>query len=323
MRHSLCARILLLVSLYADYGFMIQEAIEGMQTLIDAATHRKNRCSYDIVAWHVDAQAGQKGFSPHRDRQPQDWMPRGLPKDVRSTFRSEVDGRVAKYNTCWLAVSEASAENSCLYFLPQRYDPGYLDGDLSDEDPMLRAFGVGKHVFQHIRSVPLPAGGCSFHTHRIIHWGSAAKEQGRGSVRVQIAPRIAISCAFSDNDFEPSYLKRAGQDGERNPKPPSFPVGGGFNLSIRLALAGAQVVNYADRWIEQLPPHVFDMCHRLFAVHACLHISLLPQILSCIPACEQASTRVLARFLKAQKKGKARGSDFSIFLVERGKKVER
>lgn len=240
------------------------EAIEGMQTMIDAATHRKNRCIYDIVAWHVDAESGQAGFSPHRDRQPEDWMPRGLSRDVRSTFSSKIDGRVAKYNTVWLAVSEASAENSCLNFLPQRYDPGYLNGDLPDEDPMLRAFGVGKEVFQQIRSVPLPAGGCTFHTHRIIHWGSAAKAQRPGTERVPVAPRLAISCAFSDADFESPYLKRAEPEGQKRKKA-SFLVGGGLNLSIRLALAGAQVVNYADRWIEQLPAHVFANCHRLFA----------------------------------------------------------
>ena len=33
---------------------------------------------------------------------------------------------------------------------------GYLDGDLADEDPMLRAFSAGKESFQHIRCVPLP-----------------------------------------------------------------------------------------------------------------------------------------------------------------------
>ena len=48
----------------------------------------------DTLGFFVDPRAGYKGFSPHRDRQPEDWMARGLPEDPRATFRP--DG-TAKY----------------------------------------------------------------------------------------------------------------------------------------------------------------------------------------------------------------------------------
>ena len=33
--------------------------------------------------------AGGKGFSPHRDRQPEDWMPRGVDAEVEATFHED------------------------------------------------------------------------------------------------------------------------------------------------------------------------------------------------------------------------------------------
>ena len=44
----------------------------------------------DMLAWYIDASKGNVGFSPHRDRQPD---------DSPSTFRP--DGK-AKYTTIWI-----------------------------------------------------------------------------------------------------------------------------------------------------------------------------------------------------------------------------
>jgi hypothetical protein len=69
-------------------------------------------------------------------------MPRGLPQDVRATFHQHADGLVAKYTTCWLAVSDASPDNSCLNFLPKKHDPGisqdYPVSPYSDSDSSLQ-----------------------------------------------------------------------------------------------------------------------------------------------------------------------------------------
>jgi hypothetical protein len=37
--------------------------------------------------------------------------------------------------------------------------------------------------------------------------------------------------------------------------------GAGLNLKMRLALAGGQVVNYGDRWIEQVAARVVDLSY--------------------------------------------------------------
>jgi ectoine hydroxylase-related dioxygenase (phytanoyl-CoA dioxygenase family) len=75
-----------------------------------------NEPSMDMLAWFIDPQTNAAGFSPHRDRQP---------RDSPSTFRS--DGS-AQLTTCWLPLTDALPENSCLYVLPRAHDPGYFAG---------------------------------------------------------------------------------------------------------------------------------------------------------------------------------------------------
>lgn len=55
----------------------------------------------------VDPNRGDVGFSPHRDRQPD---------DSPATFRP--DGS-AMYATMWVPLTPATPENSCLYVIPR------------------------------------------------------------------------------------------------------------------------------------------------------------------------------------------------------------
>jgi len=188
------------------------------QKVMERATG--NTMCMDIVAFLVDPRRS-KGFSPHRDRQPEDWMPRGVPAPVSATFRE--DG-MAKYVTLWAALTDAHPDNSCLHYVPSASDSGYFAGDPDDADPMQRCFSE-KAAFREIRSAPVSAGGCTFHTHRTIHWGNSGRPSYVGS------PRIALSFGFSTSDFEPPYFKL---------KHLPFP-----SLDLRLALVSAQVLNYA------------------------------------------------------------------------------
>jgi len=215
-----------------------------------------NVFSMDIVAFHVDPRRA-KGFSPHRDRQPADWVPRGVPAAVSSTFRA--DG-MAKYVTLWAALTDAHPDNSCLHFVPKACDPGYFEGDPQDADPMQLCF-PDKDAFRNIRCAAVDAGGCSLHTHRVIHWGSRGRPSHRGG------PRVALSFPFSDPDFEPPCF------GSRHlPFPP---------LGLRVSLVSAQILNYAttragDRegWSAIAGPMAdctsgtFGLLHRLFQRHS-------------------------------------------------------
>ncbi|CAE8630733.1 unnamed protein product [Polarella glacialis] len=215
-----------------------------------------NSLSMDIVGFLVDPRQ-TKGFSPHRDRQPEDWEPRGVPHEVSSTFKS--DG-MAKYVTLWAALTDANPENSCLHFIPKESDPGFLRGDSDTGDPLKLCFPDG-NAYQNIRSVPMPAGGCTFHTHRTIHWGNRGRPSYTGG------PRIALSFGFSTPDFEPPYFTA---------KSLPFPA-----VKLRAALVCAQVLNYAtlsagdaQGWqavagsMSDCTASTLKLLHRVFQRHA-------------------------------------------------------
>lgn len=216
-----------------------------------------NSMCMDIVGFMVNP-ANAKGFSPHRDRQPEDWMLRGVPASVPATFKP--DG-MAKYVTIWTALTDASADNSCLHYIPRDVDPGFYEGDAEDADPMGEIFSKDMSAFRNIRPAPVAAGGSVFHTHRTIHWGSSGRPSYVGR------PRISLSIGFSDPKFEPPYFST-----KLLPFPP---------LGHRVALASAQVLNYATLsvgdamgWtalagsMAQCTTSVLTMLHKAFQKHA-------------------------------------------------------
>jgi len=209
------------------------------QMVADKRSSNWNVFNFDVLAWCVDPKKGEVGFSPHRDRQPKN-------ERILSSFH---DGKCAhpKYQTVWLAMSDATPDNSCLYVIPRPYDPGYLKGDddlsndgndatnVNDEnitDPLRRCLPT-KESYQNIRCLARRAGESITFTHRLIHWGSS------GSPKNSPHPRIAISFVFSSSDFEKPYLTscpRIGQD-FLNP-----------TFEQRLVLCCAQLIIYYQRF---------------------------------------------------------------------------
>ena len=87
-----------------------------------------NLPTLDTLCFIVDP-ADACGFSPHRDRVPDDWKARHADeafRTVASTFRA---GGEARYSTIWIALRDATVDNSCLYFIPAFADPGYYFDD--------------------------------------------------------------------------------------------------------------------------------------------------------------------------------------------------
>jgi hypothetical protein len=174
----------------------------------------------DVLAWCVDPSRGDAGFTPHRDRQPD---------DARDSFRGgQPEGR-PRYATCWVALADAHPESSCLYMLPRKYDPGYADGDHGSVDPLTVAMSTGKNAFQNIRALPLPRGGSVFFTSRVIHWGS------RGRAGQRFGPRYSVAFPFSDPAYEEPYFVL--------PRDKLVP-----SLALRHALLAGQMVIYHERY---------------------------------------------------------------------------
>ena len=240
--------------------------------VLEQASHKKNVFNYDLLAWYIPQ--GSPGFSPHRDRQPD---------DAPSTFHSDDQ---AKFITNWIALSDATPENSCLYMIPKPFDPGYTTGDIdsvddkgdcekdetgSSADPLHRALS-SKEAFQKIRCLPRKAGQSILFTHRIIHWGSrgdppepAMQNDEKDHVdcidsEATISPRIAISFVCSDPDYEAPLLanharyfsKNSNADGDIHV--PRFPP-----LHIRILLVCAQLLIYHQRF--DLEKSVVKACY--------------------------------------------------------------
>ena len=230
------------------------------KAVLEKSSHEKNVFNYDLLAWYIPP--GSPGFSPHRDRQPD---------DAPSTFHS--DDQQAKFVTNWIALSDATPENSCLYVIPKPYDPGYTTGDIdtvddendgkngSTADPLHRALS-SKESFQRIRCLPRKAGQSILFTHRIIHWGSQG-DPPCTLAESPVHPRIAISFVASDPDYEApllvnheKYFSTASKSGE----PTLFPP-----LHIRLLLVCAQLLIYYQRF--DLDKSVIKACYEYCKQH--------------------------------------------------------
>jgi hypothetical protein len=180
---------------------------------LEQSTLACNKFQFDILAWHIDSD----GFSPHRDRQPE---------NAAASFHNEE----ARFVTQWIALTDATPENSCLHMIPKYCDPGYAAGDTEDEDPLHRALS-NKESFQQIRAVPRRPGQSVLFTHRTIHWGSARDPDSSQP------PRIAISFVCSDPAFESSYVDPKHFTSEKAPP-----------FHIRLLLVCAQLLIYYQRF---------------------------------------------------------------------------
>jgi len=197
---------------------------EDFRELLERITG--NVASGDCVAFLVEP--GFHVFAgPHRDK----------PNAGDSSFRRDIDASssppspsppcgekevpggigMPMYNTAWLSLSTAAPEQSCLYFLPANKDPGYR----ASGDAILQAL-EGPHAWPRIEAQPCLPGDLLCFSHRLLHWGGEASPAA--------APRVALSYAFADPDFEESafcssYL----------PIPP---------IELRLALISGQAIVY-------------------------------------------------------------------------------
>jgi hypothetical protein len=240
-------------SLPATFILLYDQAWElaaSASDVLSTATHERNTFNFDVLAWYIDPrdETIAAGFSPHRDRQPKH------AQALQDSFHP--DGQ-AKYVTMWMALLDATPENSCLYVIPRHCDPGYLAGDddgdqkdkLDDEspmtpsndatlDPLARALST-KQAYQNIRALPRSQGDAVLFTHRIMHWGS----KGNKNSSLPLKPRIAISFVCSDPSFERPYLLNWQKYWNPNATPKILPP-----FRIRLLLVCAQLLIYYQRF---------------------------------------------------------------------------
>lgn len=153
-----------------------------------------------IWAWHVDAGHGMSGWGPHRDRPIGTLSATGAPLAL----------------TLWVALTEATPWNGCIYVVPARDDRGYRSGDL----------GVAIPDPQAVRALPAEPGTIMGWTHRLIHWSGRSTERAR-------APRLSFSIEYQRGDIVPLDRPLLAPDAM-----PTF--------AARLALIGRMLTQYRN-----------------------------------------------------------------------------
>ncbi|HVV86696.1 MAG TPA: phytanoyl-CoA dioxygenase family protein [Kofleriaceae bacterium] len=119
-------------------------------------------------AWRLDA-AEARGWAPHRDHTDAELGDDGRPQAV----------------SLWIPLTDATADNGCMYVVPAPWDPQYPNPRATTEVMFLQA----------IRALPAAAGSVLGWTSRLLHWGAMARP---GS-----PPRISISFEFQDAAARP------------------------------------------------------------------------------------------------------------------------
>jgi hypothetical protein len=147
-------------------------------------------------AWCLERSDDDSGWTPHRDR----------------NFRTVQESGDPDIITIWVAVTEATPDNGCIYVVPATRDPNY-SGDLVQ---------CNARTLQDVRALPARAGSILGWNHQLLHWG------GHASVEA-LQPRMSLSAEFQRGEV--ALLDAALQDAV-----PSF--------ADRLALVGKQLIRY-------------------------------------------------------------------------------
>lgn len=110
-----------------------------------------------------------------------------------------LDGRRPSIMTLWLALTDVTPADSCLYVVPKDADRGFAT-PARDVTP-------DHFHLQDIRALPVPAGGLAAWSTHLIHWGSRSTPEA-------VAPRMSITMYFQRADqppYDASIFDRGGR----------------------------------------------------------------------------------------------------------------
>ena len=124
----------------------------------------------EFWAWHIDPNAEEAGWPPHRDKGMRSLRTDGSPKSL----------------TVWLPLTAATPLNGCMYVVPADRDPTYAS----------LAEGQLRFALTDIRALPAEAGSILAWNQAIIHWGAHA-------ARRDAEARVSLSCEFQRADEPP------------------------------------------------------------------------------------------------------------------------
>ena len=156
-------------------------------------------------------------------------------------WRPHVDGyRKVKRATVWIALSDATLSNGCIYLIPRNMAPG----EVAREFPRLESLGIEDvgALLHGSRALPARAGAVLGWGHDVIHWGASC-----GPAE---APRISISQEFVSGGEQRAVDKTPLLDARRLP-----------TFAARLHVIATAVVAYQK--FEPLNVRYLELAERL------------------------------------------------------------
>jgi len=173
------------------------------------------------------------------------------------------DGRPRVLNV-WIPLTEATADNGCLWVVPREFDPFYDKPDAYEHNrPATPGFenGLTKVRFPLGAMRPVPcAKGSVVCWHNVIHWGGACSKHAA-------VPRIALAATFKAKGSRSTHLTADGAlDSLLDPLLANKGEGGvRLPLESRVRLIAKSLAMYED-WYDldggALPKPFFDMMAR-------------------------------------------------------------
>lgn len=207
------------VGLLPVFAFMYDEMwmlAHQLLPVIEGLLGPKYAMLPDFWAWHIDPTKAESGWRPHRDKGYKALAPDGSPTSV----------------TLWIALTQATTLNGCMYIVPADRDPTY--GTPQDND--------WKFQYPDARALPANPGDFFIWNQAVLHWGSHA------SPRAGNAPRM--SCAF---EFQRTDIPAWNQ--------PLLQPRGILSFADRMRLIGKQVKQYQHMY--PLPEHLSALANRM------------------------------------------------------------
>src|SRR5205085_4621364 len=130
------------------FSFVFDEpwaAAARFQTVLSAALGSGYRQLPDFWAWYIQPSNEGRGWVPHRDR-PGTPRQDGLPATV----------------SLWVALSESTPRNGCMYILPRGRDALYGTGQMPE---------LHREQLQDLRALPASPGTAFIWDQDVYHWG--------------------------------------------------------------------------------------------------------------------------------------------------------
>ncbi|HEY9676994.1 MAG TPA: SAM-dependent methyltransferase [Drouetiella sp.] len=167
--------------------------------------------------WYIETDDDSKGWGQHRDR---------------PGFKVLNEDGTPNTLNVWVALTNATPDNGCIYILPGSRDENYEPGDTLSRDV---------RDLQNIRALPANAGDVLAWTESLLHWGSRSSKRAKN-------PRVSLSFSFQRSDKHPYET-------------PLYEPSRHQVFSDRLGMIASNIWNY--RTHDKFSPETLFACRQL------------------------------------------------------------